>query len=150
MYHLETCLKFNCQCNFLENFCFRWILSTGCTIKRMEEGIRISTEEVLFRRDMRVNILKTQVFPAFSELYFIMVSLFSWPFQGFLYSNFIFDNPHLKFLFNFVTSKLDSSLPLFLSVPIFFSSFILIIFFFTSLSFTLLFYFQPYCFSLES
>lgn len=80
MYHLETCLKFNCQCNFLENFCFGWILSGGCTIKRMEEGIRISTEEVLFRRDMRVNILKTQVFPAFSELYFIMVSLFSWPF----------------------------------------------------------------------
>lgn len=55
-------------------------MSAGCTIKRMEEGIRISTEEVLFRRDMHVNILKTQVFPAFSELYFIMVSLFSWPF----------------------------------------------------------------------
>lgn len=48
-------------------------------MKRMEE-IRNSTEEVLFRRDMSANILKTQVFPAFSELYFMMMDLFSWPF----------------------------------------------------------------------
>lgn len=42
----------------------------------MEEEVRISMKEVLFRRDvLSVNVL-TQVFPTF-ESYFVMVGLFS-------------------------------------------------------------------------
>lgn len=88
-------------------------------LKRMEEGIQINMEEGLFRKDMlSVNILKPQVFPSFSESYFIIVDLFSVPSLGFLYSTFTFHNPHKNFLFNFVTSKpkLFFSFPVFLSV----------------------------------
>lgn len=103
-------------------------------LKRMEEGIQINMEEGLFRKDMlSVNILKPQVFPSFSESYFIIVDLFSVPSLGFLYSTFTFHNPHKNFLFNFVTSKPKlffhfQSFSQFVAFPILFNSFMLIIF----------------------